>query len=79
MPLSHDAATRSTGLPIRDFVAIADVPCVYCHSAISSATFDFASPSRQLVRAPCPACGRTVTMLAATWRRESARTLRLRD
>jgi hypothetical protein len=63
---------------VHEATAVAEVPCVYCRSAISAAVFDFTSRRRRLVRATCPSCNRTVTMLAETWRRESARTLRVR-
>jgi predicted RNA-binding Zn-ribbon protein involved in translation (DUF1610 family) len=58
---------------------VAQVRCVYCRSAISSASFDFISENRRLVSATCPRCGRTVTMLTTIWRRETARTLLVRE
>jgi hypothetical protein len=57
---------------------VAEVPCVYCRTAIAAETFEFMSPRRQLVSAVCRSCERTVTMRAAAWRRETARTLRVR-
>lgn len=56
----------------------AEVACVYCHAAIPSREFDFTSPTRRLVCTTCLTCRRTVTLPTAVWRRETARTLRMR-
>ena len=77
--MSESADPTSESAELRDPAAavVAEVPCVYCRAPISSADFDFISRHRRLVVATCRSCGRVVTMLSATWRRESARTLRV--
>ena len=62
----------------RESVSVAaQVSCVYCRADISSASFDFVPPTRRVVSAICPRCRRAVTMLATSWRRETARTLHI--
>ena len=56
----------------------AHVACVYCRAAIASREFEFRSSARRVVCATCPTCDRTVTLPTVVWRRETARTLRLR-
>ena len=48
------------------------VPCVYCRSAIDSASFVYTSSLRQLVSATCPGCARRVTISVKTWQRWTA-------
>jgi hypothetical protein len=77
--MSRPASTRPQDAQLTHPTTVAaDVSCIYCRAAISAQAFEFMSPGRRLVSAACPSCERTVTMRAAAWRREAARTLRLR-
>jgi hypothetical protein len=59
-------------------IAPVSVPCVYCRSAIDSASFAYTSSLRRLVWATCPGCARRVTISVKTWQRwTSGRSRRL--
>jgi hypothetical protein len=77
--MSKAAVPAAPGTELIDTTGVVvEVPCVYCRAPITAETFEFMSSSRQLVSAVCRSCERTVTMRAAAWRRETARTLRVR-
>jgi len=58
--------------PVVPMTAQVSVPCVYCCSAIDSASFAYTSSLRRLVSATCPGCARRVTVSVKTWQRWAA-------
>jgi hypothetical protein len=49
------------------------VACTYCRASIPADEFSFWSEAKRLRSASCPCCRRRVTILAATWRRQTER------
>ena len=67
--MDHLAEVEDQVVPM---IAQVSVPCVYCRSAIDSASFAYTSSLRQLVSAICPGCARRVTISVKTWQRWTA-------
>jgi len=55
--------------PARVERVIATLPCTYCLADIAGRSFCYRSSIHRFVEAPCPSCGRWMTLSAATWRR----------